>query len=175
MTLQELLDPVIDASWKGFPHHSAPLRRQAIGAQGWNVLRGDLPLPLAVIRRDPLAGNLQWMQGFAGSHGVGLAPHGKTTMSPQLFRRQLDAGAWGLTFATVVQLRAGVAAGAVRCIIANQVFRAIDLQAIDDMKRAHPGLRVAFLVDAIAQLDLIELWHGAATNAQPMELLLEIG
>jgi len=175
MTLQDLLDPVIDASWKGFPHHSAPLRRSAIGAQGWNVLRGDLPLPLAVIRRDALAGNLQWMQGFAASHGVGLAPHGKTTMSPQLFRRQLDAGAWGLTFATVTQLRAGVEAGARRCLIANQVFQAVDLQGIDDMKRAHSGLRVAFLVDSLAQLELIERWHAAAANPQPMELLLEIG
>ena len=86
MTLQDLLDPVLDASWKGYPHHAAPLRRSAIAAQGWNVLRGDLPLPLAVIRRDALAGNLKWMQGFAAGHGVGLAPHGKTTMSPQLFR-----------------------------------------------------------------------------------------
>jgi D-serine dehydratase len=26
--------------------------------------------------------------------GIDLAPHGKTTMSPQLFTRQLVAGAW---------------------------------------------------------------------------------
>ncbi|MEP6791005.1 MAG: amino acid deaminase [Ramlibacter sp.] len=175
MTPQDILDPTLDATQKGFPHHSAPLRRSAIGSQGWNVLHGDLPLPLAVIRQDRLAGNLQWMQGFAGNHGLGLAPHGKTTMSPQLFRRQLDAGAWGLTFATVVQLRAGVTAGARRCIIANQVFRAIDLQGIDDLKRANTGLRVAFLVDSIAQLELIEAWHGANKDAQPLEVLLEMG
>ena len=175
MTAQDILDPLLDAGQKGFPHHSAPLRRSAIGGQGWNVLRGDMPLPLAVIKRDALDGNLAWMQGFAAGHGVGLAPHGKTTMSPQLFRRQLDAGAWGLTFATVVQLRAGVAAGARRCIIANQVFRAIDLQGIDDLKRAHAGLQVAFLVDSIAQLELIESWHQASKDVQPVDVLLEIG
>lgn len=175
MTLQDLLDPVLDATSKGFPHHSAPVRRSAIGAQGWNVLRGDMPLPLPVIKRDALAGNLQWMQGFASQHGVGLAPHGKTTMSPQLFARQLDAGAWGMTFATVVQLRAGVAAGAQRCIIANQVFRAIDLQGIADLKRATAGLRVAFLVDSLEQLELIETWHGAHPDAPAFEVLLEVG
>ena len=175
MTLQDLLDPTLDASQKGFPHHSGPLRRSAIGEQGWNVLRGDLPLPLAVIRRDALEGNLNWMQRFAGDHGVGLAPHGKTTMSPQLFRRQLDAGAWGLTFATVGQLRAGVAAGATRCIIANQVFRAIDLQGIDDLKRSHTGLSVAFLVDSLEQLALIEAWKTTNKGAQPHDVLLEIG
>lgn len=175
MTLQDLLDPTLDASQKGFPHHSGPLRRSAIGSQGWNVLRGDLPLPLAVIRRDALAGNLKWMQGFAGDRGVGLAPHGKTTMSPQLFRRQLDAGAWGLTFATVGQLRAGLAAGATRCIIANQVFRAIDLQSIDDLKRNHKGLRIAFLVDSLDQLALIEGWKTTSTSTQPHDVLLEMG
>jgi D-serine dehydratase len=175
MTLQDILDPLLDASWKGFPHHSPPLRRSAIGDQGWNVLRGDLPLPLAVIRRDALAGNLQWMQGFAGSHGVGLAPHGKTTMSPQLFRRQLEAGAWGLTFATVTQLRAGVTAGAKRCLIANQVFQAVDLQGIADLKRANAGLSVAFLVDSLAQAELIEAWHAVNAHAEPFDVLLEIG
>lgn len=175
MTPLDLLDPTLDASHKGFPHLAPPMRRSDIGRQGWNVLRGDLPLPLAVIRQDALAGNLQWMQGFARDHGVGLAPHGKTTMSPQLFGRQLDAGAWGLTFATVGQLRAGVAAGARRCIIANQVFRAGDLQGLDALKREISGLRVAFLVDSVAQLEHIETWHANSGGAAPMDVLLEIG
>jgi D-serine dehydratase len=175
MTLQDILDPVLDASWKGYPHGAAPLRRSAIAAQGWNVLRGDLPLPLAVIKRDALAGNLQWMQGFAAGHGVGLAPHGKTTMSPQLFARQLDAGAWGLTFATVTQLRAGVVAGARRCIIANQVFQAVDLAGLAELKQTTPGLEVAFLVDSLAQLELIEAWHRGQSDAAPFDVLLEIG
>jgi D-serine dehydratase len=175
MTLQDILDPVLDASWKGFPHGAAPLRRSAIATQGWNVLRGDLPLPLAVIKHGALAGNLKWMQGFAAGHGVGLAPHGKTTMSPQLFARQLDAGAWGLTFATVTQLRAGVLAGARRCIIANQVFQDVDLHGLAELKRTTPQLEVAFLVDSLAQLALIEAWHLAQAAAQPFDVLLEIG
>ncbi|MES2938935.1 MAG: alanine racemase [Pseudomonadota bacterium] len=175
MTLQDILDPVLDASWKGYPHQAAPLRRSAIGTQGWNVLRGDLPLPLAVIRQGALAGNLKWMQDFAAGHGVGLAPHGKTTMSPQLFTRQLDAGAWGLTFATVTQLRAGIVAGARRCIIANQVFQDVDLDGLMELRRATPGLEVAFLVDSLAQLDLIEAWHRSRDDAAPFNVLLEIG
>ena len=56
--MNDLLDPLLDASSKGFPHASPPLRRSAIGAQGWNVLAGDLPLPLAVIKRNALQHNL---------------------------------------------------------------------------------------------------------------------
>ena len=175
MTLQDILDPVIDASFKGFPHHSAPLRRSAIGQQHWNVLQGDLPLPLAVIRRDALAHNLAWMQDFVQARGIGLAPHGKTTMSPQLFQRQLQAGAWGMTFANVTQLRAGVAAGAQRCLIANQVFSPIDLQGIDDLKHTHTALRIVFLVDSVEQLALIEDWFATHPHAAPFEVLLEMG
>ncbi len=42
----------------------------------------------AVIKQDVLRHNLQWMQDFANAQGFGLAPHGKTTLSPQLFWRQ---------------------------------------------------------------------------------------
>ena len=175
MDLFDGFDPLIDASFKGFPHHSPPLRRSQIGAQGWNVLGGDLPLPLAVIRREVMQRNLVWMQDFAQSRGLGLAPHGKTSMSPQLFRHQLDAGAWGMTFATVTQTRVGVAAGAKACLIANQVFAPIDLAGIDDLRRRHLGLRVIFLVDSLAQLALIEAWWQHTPEVLAFEVLLEIG
>ena len=38
--------------------------------------------------------NIGVMGGFTAAHGVDLAPHGKTTMAPALWRRQLEAGAW---------------------------------------------------------------------------------
>lgn len=166
-----LIDPLLDAMNKGFPHHSPPLRRSQVGAQGWNVLAGDLPLPLAVIERDHLQHNLGWMQRYVDGQGVRLAPHGKTSMSPQLFQRQLDAGAWGLTFANVAQARIGVAAGASRIVIANQVMQAADLQGLAAMLRAHPGLRVLFLLDSPAQLAHIE----RAQAGLAFEVLLELG
>jgi len=178
-TLQDILDPQIDHSFKGFPHTSPPLRRSQIAAQNWRVLDGDLPLPLALVKQQALQHNLSWMQRFAADHGLDMAPHGKTTMSPQLLKRQLDEGAWGLTFATVVQVRAGVSAGAHRCMIANQVFAALDLAGIQDMQREHAGLRVAFLVDSVAQLALIEAWYLSQSDSQApvraFEVLLEIG
>jgi len=172
--MNDILDSTIGPGTKGYPLTQAPRRLSEIGAAGWNVLADDLPLPLAVIKRDALAHNLAWMQAYAKGQGIDLAPHGKTTMSPQLFRRQLDAGAWGLTFATVTQLAIGVAAGARRCIIANQVVSDADLAALQSLLRTHADLRVAFLVDSLAQLGLIEAW-SRAHEAQAFEVLLEIG
>jgi D-serine dehydratase len=164
------LDPVLDPTFKGYPHGAPPMPRSRVGAQGWNVLAGDLPLPLAVLKRDALAHNLAWMQRFADDAGLALAPHGKTTMSPQLLRRQLEAGAWGLSFATVTQLRVGIAAGARNLILANQVVDAGDLRAIAALREAH-GVRIVFLLDSEAQLALIEALRPGA----PFEVLLEVG
>ena len=165
----------LDSSFKGFPHTHAPLPAGEIAAAGWNVLAGDLPLPLALIKRDALAHNIAWMQQQVRTWGIDLAPHGKTTMSPQLFRRQLDAGAWGLTFATVTQLAVGVAAGARRTVIANQVFGDDDLAGIQALLRANAGLRIVFLVDSLAQLALIETWFSSHAGSVPFEAMLEIG
>jgi D-serine dehydratase len=169
--MNDFLDPLLDSRHKGYPHDAPALRRSQIGEQGWSVPAGDLPLPLAVIKRGALRHNLGWMQRFCAERGIGLAPHGKTTMSPQLFRAQLDAGAWGLTVATVHQLRIAVEAGARRVLIANQVLAAADLRAIDALKATHAGLRVLFLLDSAAQLEAIE----AVGAASPFEVLLEIG
>jgi len=171
----DLLDPLLDSRLKGFPHTHAPVRRSEIGAQRWNVLAGDLPLPVALLKREALEHNLAWMQQQARGWGIDLAPHGKTTMSPQLFRRQLDAGAWGLTFATVTQLAVGVAAGARRTLIANQVVDDGDLAGIQALLAAHVGLRVVFLVDSLAQLALIEAWFAAHPGSVPFEVMIEIG
>jgi D-serine dehydratase len=175
MTAADLLDPLIGPGFKGFPHGHPALRRSAIAQVGWNVLAGDLPFPIAVLKRDALAHNVDWLQRQARHWGIDLAPHGKTTMSPQLFQRQLDAGAWGISFATVTQLAVGVAAGVRRTLIANQVLGDADLAAIQQLLREHDGLRVVFLVDSAAQLNLIEHWFADHEGSVPFEVLLELG
>ncbi|PPA00995.1 amino acid deaminase, partial [Pseudomonas sp. MWU12-2312b] len=70
-----------------------------VGAQ----LVSDVSLPALVLHRDALEHNIRWMQDFVSRSGAELAPHGKTSMVPALFARQLAAGAWGITLATAVQ------------------------------------------------------------------------
>lgn len=171
----DFTDPLLNTGFKGYPRTQPPRRRSEIGQAGWHVLAGDLPLPLAVLKREALEHNLQWMQARVRQWGIDLAPHGKTTMSPQLFKRQLDAGAWGLSFATVTQLAVGVAAGARRTLIANQVVNGEDLAGIQLLLHAHMDLRIVFLVDSLAQLALIEDWAERHPEHLPFEVMLEIG
>jgi len=164
-----------DAPCKGLALSARALRAQDIGQQQWHLLGDELSFPLAVLSRSALAHNLAWMQAYAQRHGVQLAPHGKTTMSPELFRMQLQAGAWGLTFATVTQLAVGVQAGVRRAIIANQVLGAADLAGLRGLRLAHADLQVWFLVDSLAQLRCIEAWAQAQPGLQPLDVLLEVG
>jgi D-serine dehydratase len=75
-------DFVLNASCKGFPLAAEPCRVSALGQRGWHLLDDALAYPVAVLRRPALAHNLAWMQDFVQRKGVALAPHGKTTMSP---------------------------------------------------------------------------------------------
>ncbi|VWX57186.1 Amino acid deaminase [Burkholderiales bacterium 8X] len=171
----DLLDPMLGPLFKGYPPREAPRRTSDIGAAGWNLLAGDLPLPLAVLKADALSHNLAWMQARVSEWGIDLAPHGKTTLSPQIFRRQLDAGAWGLTFASVTQLALGVASGVRRAVVANQVVNEQDLATLAGLLRRHAELRAVFLVDSVAQLDIIESWSIGAERPVVFEVLLELG
>ena len=62
------------------------------------------------------------MRRFLARSGAVIAPHGKTTMSPQLFKRQIDDGAWGITIGSVQQLQAIRHAGVGRVVMANQLL-----------------------------------------------------
>lgn len=159
---------------KGFPALQPPVLLADVAQRAWTL--HALPTPLAVVRQQALAHNIAWMQDFAARHGVELAPHGKTTMSPQLFRRQLDAGAWGLTFANVHQLRLGLAAGARRALIANQLISAAELAELLDLRRRHAGLELAFFVDSQAQLDLLAThWAQLGRGEARVDVLVELG
>jgi D-serine dehydratase len=168
-------DMVLNGAFKGYPLAAEPCAVSELGQRGWHLLDDALAYPVAVLRRPALAHNLAWMQDFAKRKGVALAPHGKTTLSPELFRMQLQAGAWGLTFANAHQLRVGLSAGLERAIIANQLVADADLDGLDLLLHQYPHARVWFLVDSPAQLQALADWGARRNNARRWDVLLELG
>ncbi len=175
LNLDTLRSEIIDARTKGFPPGAAPIPLSSIGAQGWNLLRGDLPFPLAVLKESALDHNHMWMRDFTAATGALLAPHGKTTMAPQIFAQQLAAGAWGITVANVQQLGVCVHFGVRRVIMANQLVGAREIAEVIRLCNLHPDLEFHFLVDSAAQLALIETEARNHAPARPLHALLEIG
>src|SRR2546430_12467781 len=175
MNLDPILSETLDASTKGYPLSAPPLPISALGAQRWSVLAGDLPLPLAVIRDSALVHNHAWMRDFTAATGVLLAPHGKTTMAPQIFAQQLAAGAWGITVANVQQLGICVRFGVRRVIMANQLLGASEVETVIRLREEHPDLEFHFLIDSQAQLAAIEHLAASQKISRKMTALVELG
>jgi D-serine dehydratase len=168
------VDVTVDATTKGIPAHCGPLRLSEIGRQGWNLLAGDCPLPLAVIRTDVLAANSRWMMSFARSHQLRLAPHGKTTMAPQLFARQMADGAWGITVATTQQLEVCLRAGIRRIILANQPIGQ-SVSACFQALRGHADLELYVLADSVEGVRLLAAAAAQNRSVTPLQVLVEVG
>lgn len=166
---------ILDRRYKGFPPAAAPCPIDEIADRHWNVMAGDLPFPTAILKDSAMRHNIAWMQNFARERGLRIAPHGKTTMSPEIYRWQIDAGAWGLSFATVYQLGVGLESGIERALIANQVVCDADLDGLAQMLANDAQLKVWFLVDSIAQVERIESWRQRRRSNTRFDCLLEIG
>jgi D-serine deaminase-like pyridoxal phosphate-dependent protein len=170
-TVEQLRAERVDGRHRGFGAVADGLTVEELGAQGYDLRRGDLPLPLLVLRASALEHNLRTMHGWCAERGLSLAPHGKTTMAPQLVRRQLDAGAWGMTAATVQQLAVTRAAGARRVIVANEVVGAAEIAAL---AREHAaGCDVYCLVDSVAGVRQLD--QGLSAAGAPLGVLVELG
>src|ERR1700683_3472542 len=144
-------------------------------AWGGNVAREDLPLPLCVLRGGALERNIARFQEFSDTSGVLLCPHAKTSMTPALFRRQLTAGCWGLTFATMTQVEVGRRHGVQRIFYANQLVGAADIRYVCGELRRDPGFEFYCLVDSVAGVELLAARVAAADPGRRVNVLVEGG
>ena len=138
---------------------------------GGPSLLEDVSLPAAVTFEAALAHNIAWMQRFADDHGAKLAPHGKTTMTPALFQRQLDAGAWGITLATATQCAAAFEHGVTRLLMANQLVGAPNMAIVAGL--IERGADYYCLVDSAAGAEALNRYFGE--RRQTVQVLVELG
>jgi D-serine deaminase-like pyridoxal phosphate-dependent protein len=130
----------------------------------------DLPTPLLTVDLDALEHNVATMAAWCRAAGVDLAPHGKTTMSPDIWRLQLDAGAWGITVATAFQAAVAREAGMPNVVLAGTTFSEEALVAL----AADPeSTRVLMWVDSVDAVRLADeaLARAAARGPSPADAL----
>lgn len=157
---------------KGLGSFLAASAPEELARRNWNLLREDLSLPAAVLSHDRMQHNLEWMRTFIAEYGVKLAPHGKTTMAPQLFQLQLESGAWGITLATAHQTFVAHEHGVRRVLMANQLVGRQNMEVISRLLH-DPGFTYYCLVDSPLQVDDLGSFFSAA--GQRLNVLLELG
>ncbi|HKX26701.1 MAG TPA: alanine racemase [Blastocatellia bacterium] len=172
--LEELKQTTLDQTTKGLPFGARTSPAQS-RSRGWKILRGDLPFPLLVIKESALEHNLTEMADWCGENGLWLAPHVKTTMSPQIFERQIAKGAWALTVANLSQVQVCLTFGVSRIVIANQVAGAANLRALTSLLNEHPNLECYCLVDSVAGVKHLAGGLEQYGAQRPINVLLEWG
>ncbi|MFM8232648.1 MAG: alanine racemase [Candidatus Methylopumilus sp.] len=162
---------VIESSFKGFPIDSYGKTLAAFLATKPNLFTANFQFPIMVVNEAALKNNIDRMASYCKSVGAELAPHVKTTMSPQIAQMQTNAGAYALTIANFWQASIFLGFGFKKLIIANEV---LDPSAIAEISRLNKDkvAEIIFYVDSLAGLEIVKN-HTLAAGEQ--NLFIEIG
>jgi D-serine dehydratase len=173
--MPELHQPRLDWRTKGLPPRAEGLSPAELGALRLDLLAGDLMMPAAIIRESALLNNIAQMQAFVERIGARLCPHGKTTMSPELFRMQLETGAWGITAATAHHVRIYRRLGVRRIFLANQLVASADVAFVMSELAGDPDFDFYCLADSAEGVELLAAAAAKAGLKRPVQLLVETG
>ncbi|HEX9624381.1 MAG TPA: hypothetical protein VF979_08400, partial [Streptosporangiaceae bacterium] len=162
---------------KGFGAIAArrPVSAAWLAEQQPPLFGGDFMMPLLVLRDSALRHNAAAMADWCANAGVRLAPHGKTTMAPQLFERQIEAGAWGMTAATLEQAAVYRSFGVGRILIANELTDRVGIGWLAGELSADPDWECFAYVDSGAGAWLLDEALTAAGVSRPLSVLVELG
>ncbi|WP_405449719.1 amino acid deaminase [Streptomyces achromogenes] len=177
--LTRLAEEHVDHRFKGLPPDAYGLTVAELAAQRRNLFHdgdrdgGGFTTPVLALSAERLAHNLALMETYTARHGLAFAPHGKTSMAPQLFQRQIEHGAWGITLAVPHQVRVARAFGVRRIFLANELVDAPALRWIAAELAADPDFRLVTYVDSVRGVELMDA--ALAGAARPVDVVIELG
>ncbi|MFT3663169.1 MAG: alanine racemase [Gordonia sp. (in: high G+C Gram-positive bacteria)] len=124
--------------------------------------------PYLLVDDDRLRRNIERLAEWAADHGLRVRPHAKTHKCAQVAARQLDAGATGLTVATIGEAEAFADAGFTDLFIAYPLWpsesKATRLRALAD----RAALRVG--IDSVAGARQL----AARLRGAPVDVVVEV-
>ncbi|WP_030159490.1 amino acid deaminase [Streptomyces sp. NRRL S-244] len=173
--VRRLADEPVDHRFKGLPPDAerASLTVGQLAAEKRDLYTGGFTTPVLTLDAEALEHNLTALGAYAARHGLAFAPHGKTCMAPQLFRRQLDHGAWGITAAVPHQARVYRAFGIQRIFLANELVDPAALRWVAAELAADPGFRFVCYVDSVRGVQLMD--RALQGQPQVVDVVVELG
>ncbi|MGW4123526.1 amino acid deaminase [Nocardia sp. NPDC004711] len=135
----------------------------------------DLQTPVLTMDRSALDTNRAVMADWARAAGVRLAPHGKTSMSPQLWAEQLETGSWGITLATGWQAQLGRSFGLDRIVLANTLVDPIGLHWAATEIARDPDFELYSWVDGVDAVREMERHLASAPDGVQLNVVVELG
>jgi D-serine dehydratase len=176
--LRALRERPVEPTEKGFGLLASGLDGPApagLAGSAPTLYEAGFSYPVLTLRESALAGNLAAMAAYCAGARVELAPHGKTAMSPELAARQLASGAWGITVATIGQLRAYRAFGFPRLLLANELVDETGIAWLAGELAADPGFSAYCYVDSTDGVAILDRVLTARPAGRRLPVLVEIG
>lgn len=131
--------------------------------------------PVLTLDDSAIDQNLSAMAAWCADNGIELAPHGKTTMSPTLWERQLRAGASAITLATFSQVRVAMHFGITRILLANALVDPAALRWLAQTMADSPDVHVLVWADSTATVDAMVAALTDLPVPRPIPVLVELG
>ncbi|MGA5369752.1 amino acid deaminase [Streptomyces griseoincarnatus] len=170
--LARLAEERVGHRFKGLPPDAADVTVGELAAQRRNLFTDGFTTPVLALSAERLEHNLAALETYAERHGLAFAPHGKTSMAPQLFHRQIERGAWGITLAVPHQVRVAREFGVERVFLANELVDAAALRWIAAELDADPGFRFVCYVDSVRGVELMDAALDGASR--PVDVVVEL-
>ncbi|WP_093766801.1 alanine racemase [Streptomyces sp. F-7] len=170
--LARLAEERVGHRFKGLPPDAADLTVGELAAQRRNLFTDGFTTPVLALSAERLEHNLAALETYAERHGLAFAPHGKTSMAPQLFHRQIERGAWGITLAVPHQVRVAREFGIQRIFLANELVDTAALRWIAAEQDADPAFRFVCYVDSVRGVELMDAALDGASR--PVEVVVEL-
>ncbi|MFF4703923.1 amino acid deaminase [Streptomyces sp. NPDC001288] len=171
--LARLAEERVDHRFKGLPPDADGLTVGELTAQRRNLFTDGFATPVLALSAERLEHNLALMETYTARHGLVFAPHGKTSMAPQLFRRQIEHGAWGITLAVPHQVRVARAFGTRRIFLANELVDAPALRWIAAELERDADFRFVCYVDSVRGAELMDA-ALKGTGSRPLDVVVEL-
>ena len=145
------------------------------------VERVDTPAPIVLV--DVMQGNIDRMQGFAAQHNLDVRPHVKTHKCVEIGRRQVEAGAVGITAGNVGEAEVFAAAGFDDIFLAYPIWPAgtkgTRIRRLAETTRLRVGVDNVAAIEALADAMgdepdrlqvVVEVDCGARRSGAPPEV-----
>jgi D-serine dehydratase len=166
---------MLDDSMRGVPPGVSGLDSRRIGEARLHPAKGVMSLPVLTLDEAAFLTNRDLMLAYVRGHGVDIAPHAKTPMSPDLAQNLIDSGAWATTVADIRQATVMARAGLTRLILANETGGTGGAMRLASFMKAYPQTELYVFADSTACVTaLAEAWH-AVPGLAPLSILVEAG
>lgn len=173
--LRRLGDDRIDVRYKGFAPLIADETIDELARRAPRLLDAGFSFPLMTIHRGAVEHNIAAVAEYCQERGVQLAPHGKSTMSPELHAMQLAGNAWGLTAATVHEVAVYRSFGVSRVLLANELVDDAAVRWVTAELERDPAFQFYCYVDSLDGVAILADAIGAGAPPGRFGVLVEVG